>query len=112
MAGGVWAQDIARSWVFFRFRVRPFDVNQVEIRLTSCWRSRMSPSELIGFERRMSSAYSMREELEERGRVEIEFMKMLKRSGPRMEPCGTADVTCAALEQMPSRTTFWLLLER
>ena len=54
----------------------------------------------------------MREELEEGGRVEIEFMKMLKRSGPRMEPCGTADVTCAALEQVPSRTTFWLLLER
>ena len=56
MAGRVWAQDIDRSWVFLRFRVRPFDVNQVEIRLTSCWRSRMSPSELIGFDRRMSSA--------------------------------------------------------
>ena len=49
---------------------------------------------------------------EERGRVEIEFMKMLKRSGPRMEPCGTPDVTCAALEQVPSRTTFWLLLDQ
>ena len=56
MAGGVWAQDISRSWVFLRFGVRPFDANQVEIKLTSCWRSRTSPSELIGFDRRMSSA--------------------------------------------------------
>lgn len=53
MVGG----DLAgRSWVFLRLGVRPFDAIQVEIRLTSCWRSRMSLSVLMGFDRRMSSA--------------------------------------------------------
>ena len=35
----------------------------------------------------------------------IEFMAMLNRRGPRMEPWGTPGVTGALSEVIPSRTT-------
>ena len=36
--------------------------------------------------------------------LSILFMKMLNRSGPRIEPCGTPDVTCACWDVTPSST--------
>ncbi len=41
---------------------------------------------LMGLKSRMSSANRTRWELVERGTVVIEFIKMLNRRGPRMEP--------------------------
>ena len=38
------------------------------------------------------------------GEREIGFMKI---SGPRMEPCGTPEVTGVRVETLPSRTTRW-----
>ena len=38
---------------------------------------------------------------------EIGFIKMLKISGPRMEPCGTPEVTGVRVETLPSRATRW-----
>ena len=34
--------------------------------------------------------------------MEIEFMKLLNRRDPRMEPCGTLEVTWAESEMVPS----------
>ena len=39
------------------------------------------------------SAYSIREKLEERGRLETPLMYSIKRKGPRIEPCGTPEET-------------------
>ena len=53
----------------------------------------------------MSSAYRIRLAPGESGRLVIEFMAMLSRRGPRMEPWGTPEVTGAWSEVVPSRTT-------
>lgn len=40
------------------------------------------------------------------------FITILKSNGPRMEPCGTPEVTLAGLEVVPSSTTLCCLPER
>jgi len=41
------------------------------------------------------------------GTLEMEFMKILKIRGPKMEPCGTPEVTGMKSEETPSSTTRW-----
>ena len=62
------------------------------MRVRLCWKSLRSLKELIGLYIAMSSAYKMRWQLDESLTSEMEFMKMLNNSGPRMEPCGTPEV--------------------
>ena len=42
----------------------------------------------------------------------IEFMKMLNNSGPKIDPCGTPEVTATGSDIVPSRTTLCSLLVR
>ena len=46
------------------------------------------------------------------GTLEMEFMKILKSKGPRMEPWGTPDVTGVGSNVVPSKTTFCSLSVR
>ena len=48
----------------------------------------------------------------ERGSFEMESITMLKSKGPRIEPCGTPEVTLISLEVVPSSTTLCFLPER
>ena len=52
----------------------------------------------IGPNKRRSSAY-----------IEFgEFLIMINRSGPRIEPCGVLDNTGTRLEASPPTTTLWV----
>ena len=42
----------------------------------------------------------------------MESITMLKSKGPRIEPCGTPEVTLISLEVVPSSTTLCFLPER
>ena len=41
----------------------------------------------------------------------IEFIKMLNNSGPKIDPCGTLEVTATRSDIVPSRTTLCSLSE-
>ena len=77
--------------------------------LTSCCSSVASSSESTGLKRRMSSAYKMILAFLDSESSDIGSIKMLNRSGPRIEPCGTPEVTGTGLEAIPFRTTHCLL---
>ena len=93
MGSGLLVQVIGRSCVLEWFGVRPWAYIQDKIRLTSCWRCDTSAAELTDLYRRMSSAYRINLAFCERGRLEMEFIWILNRSGPKMDPCGTPEVT-------------------
>ena len=61
--------------------------------------------ELMGLYSKISSVYRARLLFRERGRLVIEFMKTENSSGPRIEPCGTPEVTEQAFDVTPSATT-------
>ena len=48
--------------------------------------SENSKDDLKGHDRRMSSAYRMMDEVEEKGNWNMSFTYKMKRSGPRFEP--------------------------
>ena len=68
--------------------------------------------DLIGLYSRMSSAYRTTLAPKERGRSEIEFIKIINRRGPRMEPWGTPEGAATRLEDSPSKTTHCCLFVR
>ena len=49
----------------------------------------------------------MRWQSADRGILEIEFIKMLNMRGPKIDPCGTPEVTGVVVDDLPSRTTCW-----
>ena len=53
----------------------------------------MLQGEFMGLYRTISSAYRANLLLCDRGRLQTESIKMVKRRGPRMDSCGTPDVT-------------------
>ena len=66
----------------------------------------------MGLYRTISSAYKANLLLCDRGRLQTESIKLVKRSGPRMDPCGTPDVTSQVSEVVPLITTLWVLPDR
>ena len=67
--------------------------------------SENSKDDLKGHDRRMSSAYKMMDEVEEKCNWNMSFTYKTKRSGPRIEPRGTPDMTVDLEEEYPSTTT-------
>ena len=65
----------------------------------------MSDGSLIGQERRISSACRMTVEEEEKGNWKMSLTYKIKRMGPRIEPCGTPEITWILKEVAPSTTT-------
>ena len=61
-----------------------FDPGRENINVKLCKRN--SRNDLKGHDRRMSSAYRMIDEVEEKGNWNISFTYKMKRSGPRIEP--------------------------
>ena len=66
---------------------------QEERVLMSYWMIEMSDDSLMGQERRISSAYRMTVEDEEKMKDVISLTYKMKRRGPRIEPCGTPEIT-------------------
>ena len=60
----------------------------------------------------MSSAYRQRSAEEESLIDVMAFMVIMKKSGPRIEPCGIPEVTRAMEDDRPETTTRWDLFER
>ena len=71
----------------------------------SDWMIEISDDSLMGQERRISSAYKMTVEEEEKGNWKMSLTYKMKRRGPRIEPCGTPEITGILKEVAPSTTT-------
>ena len=67
--------------------------------------SEMSDGSLMGQERRISSAYRMTLEEEEKGNWKMSLTYKMKRRGPRIESYGTPEITGILKEVPPSKTT-------
>ena len=71
----------------------------------SDWMIEISDDSLMGQERRISSAYKMMVEEEEKGNWKMSLTYKMKRWGPRIEPCGTPEIMGILKEVAPSTTT-------
>ena len=73
----------------------------------SLWKAKKSLEEEIGLYSMMSSANIWMLASWDKGKDAISFRCNKKSNGPRIEPCGTADLTGNHVEQLPLRTTLW-----
>ena len=87
-------------------------IQDESMKLFHCWIIFMSSYkeltlsvELMGLYSKISTVYRARLLFGERGRLVIESMKTENSSGPRMEPCGTPEITGQAFDVTPSATT-------
>ena len=71
----------------------------------SDWMIETLDGRLMGQERRISSAYRMTVEEEEKGNWKISLTYKMKRRGSRIEPCGTPEITGILKEVAPLTTT-------
>jgi len=60
----------------------------------------------------MSSANMVSPARDEMDRLDSESIKVTKRRGPSIDPCGTPEVTLAVAEAEPYKTTHWERSER
>ena len=82
-----------------------------EMRFTSYWKVERCWQD-IGLKSNKSSAYIIRCESLENGRLGISFTYSKNKRGPRMDPWGTPDVTGNQDEQVPFSTTRWKRSDR
>ena len=54
-----------------------------------------------------SSAYKIRQAVGDKGTSQTPLIYKMKRSGPRIEPCGTPEVTGRDEKEAPETTTCW-----